>query len=112
VLSIPVEVSARTVTRFRPLTRAFAGRADALGPRLWDPAAGAEQATLTGHTGPVYAVGVFTILGFGDVELAGELDWEPGTGPVYLRRLDDGQVWRADITVTVRPAAPGDAGAR
>jgi hypothetical protein len=31
--------------------------------------------------------GVFTILGFGDVELAGELDWEPGAGPVYLRRL-------------------------
>ena len=24
--------------------------------------------------------GVFTILGFGDVELAGELDWEPGAG--------------------------------
>ena len=51
--------------------------------------------------------GVFTILGFGDVELAGELDWEPAPGPVYLRRLDDGQVWRADITVTARPAAPG-----
>jgi hypothetical protein len=30
--------------------------------------------------------GVFTLLGFGDVELAGELDWEPGAGPVYLRR--------------------------
>ena len=53
---------------------------------------------------------VFTILGFGDVELAGELDWEPGAGPVYLRRLGDGQVWRADITVTARPAAPGEAG--
>jgi len=23
--------------------------------------------------------GVFTILGFGDAELAGELDWEPGS---------------------------------
>jgi hypothetical protein len=51
--------------------------------------------------------GIFTILGFGDVELADEMDWEPGAGPVYLRRLDDGRVWRADITVTARPAAPG-----
>jgi hypothetical protein len=41
--------------------------------------------------------GVFTILGFGDVELAGELDWEPGAAPVYLRRLDDGQVWRSAV---------------
>lgn len=56
--------------------------------------------------------GIFAILGFGDVELAGELDWEPGAGPVYLRRLDDGQVWRADITVTARPVAPGEADAR
>ena len=56
--------------------------------------------------------GVFTILGFGDMELAGELDWEQGVGPVYLRRLGDGQVWRADITVTARPAAPGEAGTR
>lgn len=55
---------------------------------------------------------IFTILGFGDVELAGELDWEPGAGPVYLRRLDDGQLWRADITVTARPAEPGEAGTR
>jgi hypothetical protein len=31
--------------------------------------------------------GVFTILGFGDVELAGALGWEPGVGLVYLRRL-------------------------
>jgi hypothetical protein len=54
--------------------------------------------------------GIFTILGFGDVELASELDWEPGAGPLYLRRLDDRQVWRADITVTARPAAPGEAG--
>ena len=53
--------------------------------------------------------GVFTILGFGEVELRGELDWEPGYGQVYLRRLDDGQVWRADITVTARPGrARGD----
>jgi hypothetical protein len=46
------------------------------------------------------------------VGLAGELVWEPGAGPVYLRRLADGQVWRGDITVTARPAAPGEAGAR
>jgi hypothetical protein len=56
--------------------------------------------------------GAFTILGFGDVRLAGELDWEPGAGPVYLRRLDDGQVWRADVTVTARAAAHGEAGER
>jgi hypothetical protein len=30
----------------------------------------------------------------------------------YLRRLNDGQVWRADSTVTARPAAPGEAGTR
>jgi hypothetical protein len=56
--------------------------------------------------------GLFTIAGFGDVELAGELDWEPGAGPMYLRRLDDGQVWRADITVIARPSASGEAGTR
>jgi len=50
--------------------------------------------------------GVLDIPGFGDVELAGELDWESGAGPVYLRRLDDRQVWRADITITARPAGP------
>ena len=50
--------------------------------------------------------GVFDVAGFGDVEVAGELDWESGAGPVYLRRLDDGQVWRADITITARPATP------
>ena len=52
--------------------------------------------------------GVFDVAGFGDVELAGELDWEPGAGPVYLRRLDDRQVWRADITIT-SPATPAEA---
>ena len=54
--------------------------------------------------------GVFTIPGFGDVELADDLDWEPGAGLVYLRRLNDSQVWRAGITVTARPAASGRAG--
>jgi hypothetical protein len=52
---------------------------------------------------------VFEIAGFGDVELAGELDWEPGAGPVYLRRLGDSQVRRADIAITARPAAPEEA---
>jgi hypothetical protein len=47
--------------------------------------------------------GVFTISGFSGVELAGDLDWEPGAGLVYLRWLNDSQVWRADITVTARP---------
>ena len=47
--------------------------------------------------------GVFTIPGFGDVEFAGGLGWEPGAGLVYLRRLNDSQVWRAGITVTARP---------
>ena len=53
--------------------------------------------------------GVFDVAGFGDVKLAGELNWEPGAGPVYLRRLDDRQVWRADITITTRPATPDEA---
>ncbi len=56
--------------------------------------------------------GVFRIAGFGDVELAGELDWEPGAGPVYLRRLGDGQVWRVDIAMTARLAAPEEASSR
>lgn len=46
---------------------------------------------------------------FGDVELAGELDWEPGAGPVYLRRLDNQQVWRTDIAITARPATAEEA---
>ena len=57
--------------------------------------------------------GVSTFLGFGDaVELAGELDWEPGEGTLYLRRLDDGQVWRVDITIAARPATPEEASSR
>ena len=56
--------------------------------------------------------GVFIIPGFGDVGLAGDLDWEPGAGLVHLRRLNDSQVWRVGIMVTARPAAPGEAGAR
>jgi hypothetical protein len=53
--------------------------------------------------------GVFDVTGFGDVELAAELDWEPGAGPVYLRRLGDNQVWRADIAITARPATAEEA---
>lgn len=45
--------------------------------------------------------GTFTVPRFGDVEPAGGL---------YLRQLDGGQLWCADITVTVRPASPGEAG--
>jgi hypothetical protein len=56
--------------------------------------------------------GVFHVAGLGDVELAGELDWEPGAGPVYLRRLDDGQVWRVNIIMTVRPATSEEADSR
>jgi len=53
--------------------------------------------------------GVFEVAGFGHLELAGELDWESGAGPVYLRRLDDRQVWRADIAITARPATSEEA---
>ena len=56
--------------------------------------------------------GIFHVAGFGDVELAGELDWEPGAGPVYLRRLTDGQVWRVSITMTARPATSEEASSR
>ena len=42
--------------------------------------------------------------------LAGELDWEPGVGPVYLRRIADDQLWRADISITARPAEPEEPG--
>ena len=56
--------------------------------------------------------GVFTIPGFGDVELADDLGLGAGRRPgAHLRRLNDSQVWRAGITVTARPAAPGDASA-
>jgi hypothetical protein len=53
-----------------------------------------------------------TSLNANHVPLAGELDWEPGAGPVYLRRLADGQVWRVDITMTARPAWPEEASSR
>jgi hypothetical protein len=56
--------------------------------------------------------GMLHVAGFGDVELAGDLDWEPGGGTMYLRRRADGQVWRIDIPVTARPAAPGEANSR
>jgi hypothetical protein len=53
--------------------------------------------------------GVFEVPGAGHVELAGEIDWEPGSGTLYLRRLDDGRVWRVDVPVAVRPATPEEA---
>ncbi len=53
--------------------------------------------------------GVFEVPGLGHVELAGEIDWEPGSGTLYLRRPGDGRVWRVDVPVAVRPAAPEEA---
>ena len=50
--------------------------------------------------------GVFEVPGVGQVELAGEIGWEPGSGTLYLRRLGDGRVWRVDVPVAVRPATP------
>jgi hypothetical protein len=52
---------------------------------------------------------VFEVPGVGRVELTGEIDREPGSGTLYLRRLDDGRVWRVDVPVAVRPATPEDA---
>ena len=56
--------------------------------------------------------GIVSITEFGEMELAGELDWEPGSGLLYLRRLADGQVWRVDMTITTRPATPEEANSR
>jgi hypothetical protein len=53
--------------------------------------------------------GVFEVAGAGHVELAGEIDWEPGSGTLYLRRLNDGRVWRVDVPVAVRRATPEEA---
>jgi hypothetical protein len=53
--------------------------------------------------------GAFEVPGVGQVELAGEIDWEPGSGTLYLRRLGDGRVWRVDVPVAVRPATPEEA---
>jgi hypothetical protein len=50
--------------------------------------------------------GVFEVPGVGHVELAGEIDWEPGSGTLYLRRPGDGRVWRVDVPVAARPATP------
>jgi hypothetical protein len=53
--------------------------------------------------------GVFEVPGVGHVELAGEIDWVSGSGTLYLRRLDDGKVWRVDVPVAVRPATSEEA---
>jgi hypothetical protein len=53
--------------------------------------------------------GVFEVPGVGRVELAGEIDWEPGSGTLYLRRLDNGRVWQVDVPAAVRPATPEEA---
>jgi hypothetical protein len=50
--------------------------------------------------------GAFEVPGVGHVELAGEIDWEPGSGTLYLRRLADGRVWRVDVPAAARPATP------
>ena len=50
--------------------------------------------------------GPFEVPGAGQVELAREVGWEPGSGTLYLRRLGDGRVWRVDVPVAVRPATP------
>jgi hypothetical protein len=50
--------------------------------------------------------GAFEAPGAGRAELAGEIDWEPGSGTLHLRRIDDGKVWRVDVPVAVRPATP------
>ena len=53
--------------------------------------------------------GAFEVPGVGQVELAGEIGWEPGSGTLYLRRPEDGRVWRVDVPVAVRPATPEEA---
>ena len=53
--------------------------------------------------------GVFEVPGVGHVEVAGEIDWEPGSGTLYLRRVDDGKIWRVDVPVAARPATPDEA---
>ncbi len=51
----------------------------------------------------------FEVPGVGHVELAREVDWEPGSGTLYLRRPADGRIWRVDVPVAVRPATPEEA---
>ena len=53
--------------------------------------------------------GVFEVPEAGRFELAGEIDWEPGSGTLYLRRVHDGKLWRVDVPVAVRPATPEEA---
>ena len=53
--------------------------------------------------------GTFEVPGVGHVELAREIDWEPGSGTLYLRQPGDGRIWRVDVPVAVRPATPEEA---
>jgi hypothetical protein len=53
--------------------------------------------------------GAFEVPGVGQVELAGEIGWEPGSGTLYLRQPEGGRVWRVDVPVTARPATPEEA---
>ena len=53
--------------------------------------------------------GAFEVPRVGQVELAGDIGWEPGSGTLYLRRPGDGRVWRVDIPVAARPATPEEA---
>lgn len=50
--------------------------------------------------------GALEVPGAGHFELAGDINWEPGSGTLYLRRLDDGRAWRVDVPVAARPATP------
>ena len=34
---------------------------------------------------------------------------KPGSGTLYLRRLEDGRVWPVDIPVAARPSTPAEA---
>ena len=53
--------------------------------------------------------GTFEVPRVGQVELARDIDWEPGSGTLYLRRPADGRIWRVDVPVAVRPATPEEA---
>ena len=54
--------------------------------------------------------GAFEVPGVGQVELAGEIGWEPGSGTLYLRRPEDGRVCASTSrwpSAPPRPRRPG-----